>query len=253
MLRVEDLSKAYRTKAGPLEVLRALSFSVENEFVSLIGPSGSGKSTLIHILGGFLMPDSGTVTFDGVRVCKPGSQRAVIFQEDAVFPWMTVRQNAESGPRFRGADRKERTALAYEYLKLVDLAEVADFWPKQLSGGMRKRVELARAYAARSQCLLMDEPFGALDIITRRTMQHGLSALWQREPKPVVFVTHDVEEALFLSDRILVMSKKPAGILKAVVVPFARPRVDALRREPKFLELRYELENALDTSPAKPC
>ena len=246
MLQVENLSKAYETKTGLLQVLSGLTFSIgRTEFASMIGPSGSGKSTLIHILAGFLPADSGALTFDKKPICGPSPERTVIFQEDAVFPWMTVRQNAESGPRFCGVEKSKRTAAASEYLKLVDLSEVSDFWPKQLSGGMRKRVELARAYAANSRCLLMDEPFGALDIITRRTMQHGLLKLWQREPKPVLFVTHDVEEALFLSDRILVLSKKPAVIIKQTAVPFARPRDDTLRREQKFLDVRYELEDTL--------
>jgi len=135
--------------------------------------------------------------------------------------------------------------MCSKYLSIVDLSGFEDFWPKQLSGGMRKRVELARAYAARSQCLLMDEPFGALDVLTRRAMQTGLLTLWGIEPKPIVFVTHDVEEALFLSDRILIMTKRPTRMLREIVVPFARPRSEEIRRDTKFATLRYELERVI--------
>jgi len=182
----------------------------KNEFVSIVGTSGCGKSTLINILAGFLDYDSGFISINGKTNLKPDGERTVVFQEDAVFPWMTVYENICYGPRINKKTKEKQTELVNKYSKLVGLNEFLNYYPKQLSGGMKKRVDLARAYANNPSILLMDEPFGALDVFTRQTMQKELLSLLEYENKTVIFITHDISEAILLSDRIVLMQNKTA-------------------------------------------
>ncbi len=237
----DGVSVDFPTASGPMRVLDDVSFRVrDGEFVSIIGPSGCGKTTMMNLVAGFLKPSSGTVSLDGRPVTGPGPDRGVIFQEYGVFPWLTVKQNIAFGLNLRASrvPEGEREAICARYMKLMGLADFADAWPKTLSGGMRQRLAIARAYAVRPEFLLMDEPFGALDAQTRNAMQDLLIEVLHTEGKTVMLITHSVEEAAYLSDRIVVMTARPARIREIVEVPFPHPRHDALHERPEFSELR---------------
>ena len=242
-LELRDIAMRYQTRRGaPVAAIERLSLDVpERSFVSIVGPSGCGKSTLLRVAAGLVQPTSGEVRVDGRTVVAPGADRGMIFQSYTLFPWLTVQQNIEFGPRQKGVGSTERAAIARHYLGLVGLHGFADAYPKELSGGMMQRVALARALANDPQVLLMDEPFGALDAQTRLIMQELLLELWQRQPKTILFVTHDIEEALFLSDRIYVMSARPGAIKAHITVPFARPRSLATSEEPDFHALKQKI------------
>ena len=200
MLEFEQVSFSYESCSAL--VLQDLSLKIgDNEFVSIVGLSGCGKTTLLHLAAGFYLPTSGRILFDGKEVFSPSPDRVMVFQEDAVFPWYTVMDNVKYPLLIRRVEEEEIEKQAAAYLKLVGLENFSDFFPKELSGGMKKRVDLARAYLAGPKLLLMDEPFGALDTHTRQKMQMLLMDLWQRNRKTVLFVTHDIAEAVFLSDR----------------------------------------------------
>ena len=220
------------------------------EFVSLIGPSGCGKTTLLNIVAGLLQPTRGKVSLDGRAIERPGVDRSMVFQDDAVFPWYSVQRNVEYGLRSSHAavERRER---AKHLIEMVGLAGREDAYPKQLSGGMRKRVDVARALAPNPKVLLMDEPFGTLDAITKTRLQVEFLRLWDRERMTVLFVTHDIEEALFLSDRLLVMQVNPGRVALDMRVPFPRPRDLEIRTTPEFQALRQELTAALDPEAAR--
>jgi NitT/TauT family transport system ATP-binding protein len=188
----------------------------EREFIALLGPSGCGKSTLLYLLGGFLPIERGAISVEGRPVAGPGPDRGIVFQHFALFPWKTVRQNVLYGLEKKGLPREEQLAIAQRHIELVGLQGFEDSYPSQLSGGMKQRAAIARTLAIDPRVLLMDEPFGALDAQTRHLMQSELLAIWRRSPKTVVFVTHDVQEAVFLAERIVVMSARP-GRVKAVV------------------------------------
>lgn len=241
-ISVQEVSKAYRTSTGSMLALSEANLKIESlETVSLVGPSGCGKTTLLNVIAGFLVPTQGRVLVDDRPVTQSGADRAVVFQADAVFPWLTVRENLSYGPRMRGVGRQEWEPRVDHYLDVVDLTEFADAYPKQLSGGMRKRVDLARAYVNDPKALLLDEPFGALDVFTKESMQQALLHISASEPKTIVFVTHDIEEAIFVGDRVVVMSPRPGRISAELVVPFGRPRTRELRAEPAFQQLRLEI------------
>lgn len=211
------------------------------QIVSLVGPSGCGKTTLLNLIAGFALPTSGHVLVGGSEIDAPGPDRAVVFQADAVFPWLSVRDNLRYGPRMRGVDRTEYEPRVEHFLGLVGLRDFAAAYPKQLSGGMRKRVDLARAYVNDPEVLLLDEPFGALDAFTKEAMQRALMQIAAQEPKTIVFVTHDIEEALFVSDRVIVMSSRPGRVSADITVPFGRPRTMGLRAVPEFQQLRLQI------------
>ena len=211
------------------------------EFVCLVGASGSGKTTLLNVLAGLVEPSAGTVEIDGSPVTQPGPDRVVVFQDDAVFPWLRVRDNVEYGLRIRGAGRAERAARSDEVLRLVGLTQAAARWPRQLSGGMRKRVDLGRALAVGPPVLLMDEPYGALDMLTKERLQVDFAEIVAAEGTTVVFVTHDLEEACFLGDRVVVLSSSPGRIVADVAIEFPRPRGPALKRSAALQELRGAL------------
>jgi NitT/TauT family transport system ATP-binding protein len=213
------------------------------EFVSIIGPSGCGKTTLMNIVGGFVQPSGGVVRLDGRPVEGPGPDRGVIFQEYGVFPWLSVRGNIEFGLRL-GANRvgaQEREATCTRYMALMGLTDFADHFPKHLSGGMRQRLALARAYAVKPEFLLMDEPFGALDAQTRTAMQDLLLDVLQTEGKTVLLITHSVDEAIYLSSRIVVVTARPARVRTVIDVPFGYPRDERVHEDPRFATLRAHI------------
>jgi len=210
------------------------------EFVCVLGPSGCGKSTLLNVLAGFEVPSEGFVTLDGKPVGAPGADRGVVFQQPALFPWKSVKSNVAHGPRMAGVPVKTANCLAAQYLDLVGLAHVADAYPHTLSGGMQQRVAIARALVNRPSVLLMDEPFGALDAQTRAMMQETLLRIWSEIRATVVFVTHDIDEAIFLSDRVLIMSAGPGRIIADLPVGLQRPRLPEVAAERAFVEIKRE-------------
>jgi NitT/TauT family transport system ATP-binding protein len=226
---------------GNLKVVDDVSYAIrEGEFVSVIGPSGCGKTTMMNIVAGFVQPSRGAVLLDGRPVAGPGPDRGVIFQEYGVFPWLTVKENIAFGLKL-GANRVPdgaREEICARYMRLMGLTDFADAWPKTLSGGMRQRVAIARAYAVKPEFLLMDEPFGALDAQTRSAMQDLLLQVLQAEGKTVMLITHSVEEAVYLSNRIVVMTARPTRIREVIEVPFGYPREESLHEKPEFGALR---------------
>ena len=239
-----DLVVEFPTAQGPMRVLDGVSLDIrQGEFVSVIGPSGCGKTTLMNILGGFVQPTSGQALLDGKPVGGPGPDRGVMFQEYGVFPWLTVRKNIEFGLKLAGnkVPKSEHAAIVERYMGLMGLKDFADHHPKHLSGGMRQRLALARAYAVRPQFLLMDEPFGALDAQTRSAMQDLLLEVLQTEDKTVMLITHSVEEAIYLSSRIVVVTARPARIRTIIDLPFGYPRAENLHEDPRFAALRSEI------------
>jgi len=237
----DRVSVEFQTQSGPLRVVDNVSYRIgDREFVSVIGPSGCGKTTMMNLVAGFAEPTSGAVLLDGQPVTAPGPDRGVIFQEYGVFPWLTVRQNIAFGLNLRASrvPESEREDICERYMRLMGLADFANAWPKTLSGGMRQRLAIARAYAVKPEFLLMDEPFGALDAQTRSAMQDLLIEVLHAEGKTVMLITHSVEEAVYLSDRIVVMTARPASIREIVQVPFVHPREESLHDKPEFGDLR---------------
>jgi NitT/TauT family transport system ATP-binding protein len=240
----ERVCVEFPAASGPLKVIDDVSCEIrDREFVSVIGPSGCGKTTMMNIVAGFVQPSSGTVRLDGRPVAGPGPDRGVIFQEYGVFPWLSVKQNIEFGLKLRAnrVPEGEREAICERYMRLMGLSDFAAAWPKTLSGGMRQRLALARAYAVKPEFLLMDEPFGALDAQTRSAMQDLLLQVLQAERKTVMLITHSVEEAVYLSSRIIVMTARPMRIREIVEVPFGYPRQESLHEQAQFGELRSHI------------
>ena len=243
-LRFEDVGVDFPTAAGPMCVVDGVDLEVrQGEFVSIIGPSGCGKTTLLNIVGGFVKPTRGQVLLDHEPVKGPGPDRGVIFQEYGVFPWLTVRGNIEFGLGLRANSRHagHRTEIVERYLTLMGLKDFANHHPKHLSGGMRQRLALARAYAVRPEFLLMDEPFGALDAQTRTAMQDLLLQVLATEGKTVMLITHSVDEAIYLSSRIVVVTARPARVRTVIDVPFGYPRDEAVHEDPRFALLRAHI------------
>jgi NitT/TauT family transport system ATP-binding protein len=227
-------------------VLRDIELSIaRGQFVCIIGESGCGKSTLLRMMAGLLEPSEGEVLHDGVRVRGVNQALGFVFQQDAVFPWLTVERNVEYGPKSRGVPKAEREKLVAQWCDAVGLGAFRKAYPKQLSGGMRKRVDLARAYANSPDVLLMDEPFAALDVQTKATMQEAVLDLWQSTQKTVVFVTHDLDEAVFLSDVVVVLSSRPGRVHATIRNPLGRPRNEATRVGDAFAAAKRELWTAL--------
>jgi NitT/TauT family transport system ATP-binding protein len=237
-LRARGLGHAYAGER-PVRALDGIDLEVlENEFLVLVGPSGCGKTTFLQIAAGFLRPTEGTIEADGRPVQGPGPDRGYVFQEDAVFPWMRVRDNVEFGLVAKGLPAAERRRRADHFIRLVGLEGFEDAFPKELSGGMLKRVDLARAYAVDPSVLLMDEPFGPLDAHTRAAMQDELGKIWEQARKTAVFVTHDIEEAIFLGDRVVVFTPRPGRIRTIIEVDLPRPRRAAAKLTEAFLGLK---------------
>lgn len=246
MIECVNLKKTFETSRGSVDVVDDVTLSVkENELVVLFGPGQCGKSTMINCMAGLESATSGTVTVDGNLVVKPGPDRGVVYQRMALFPWLTVMGNVEYGPKVRGIPKKERRALAQHYIDLVGLTGFENRFPNQLSGGMQQRVGIARAYCNEPKVLFMDEPFGHLDAQTRYLMQEDLMHIWGKEKRTIIFVTNNIEEAIYLADRIIVMTNCPTRIKKEYSVTLPRPRnyVDSA-----FLALREEISAIVDKS-----
>lgn len=225
ILEIERLSKVFPMNGGFLPVLEEITFFAESgELICILGRSGCGKSTLLKIVAGFVPPSSGKATIKGTPVKAPGPDRCVIFQEDALFPWLTVRENIAFGLRGRNRKKKSRAAEVERFLELVGLGEFGDYLPNEISGGMKQRVALARVLILKPEVLLMDEPFASLDAQSREEMQNLLLALWQELSHTILFVTHDVNEAVILADKILLMSQNPGRIRDVIRVDLPRPR-----------------------------
>jgi NitT/TauT family transport system ATP-binding protein len=253
-LALRNIVKVYGTGEEAVTALDGVSLDVDDsEFVSILGPSGCGKSTLLRIIDGLLEPTSGTVQIDGAEVTGSGQDRGMVFQSFNLFPWRTVRDNIEFGLEVAGVDKDERRKTAQEYIDLVGLTDFGDSYPKELSGGMQQRVGLARALAIDPEILLMDEPFGALDAQTRELMQTELLKIWSKNQKTSVFITHDIEEAIFLSDRVVVLTDRPGRIHEIIDVPFDRPRYGRdLKADAKFGELRERIWDLLFEDTQQP-
>ena len=245
-IELRDIHVAFGTGADTVHATRGVSLDVRpGEFVSVIGPSGCGKSTLLNIVAGFNRPTSGTAEMDGMPITRPGSERGVVFQQYSLFPWLSVRKNVEFGLRMAGVSAREREERARDLLKLAGLAAFENHYPDQLSGGMKQRIGIVRALATSPQVLLMDEPFGALDTQTRTVMQEILTNMWQKFRISVFFITHDIEEAVFLSDRIYVMTARPGRIKAEITVPLPRPRTAAMTEIPEFHALVKRLKGLI--------
>ena len=243
-IRFDGVGVDFPTATGPMTVVEAVDLDIrQGEFVSIIGPAGCGKTTLMNIVGGFVKPTRGQVLLDGAPVAAPGPDRGVIFQEYGVFPWLTVRGNIAFGLRLAANKRHaaQRTEIVARYLALMGLSDFADHFPKHLSGGMRQRLALARAYAVQPAFLLMDEPFGALDAQTRGAMQDLLLQVLAAEGKTVLLITHSVDEAIYLSSRIVVVTARPARVRTVIDVPFAYPRSESVHEDPRFAALRAQI------------
>jgi NitT/TauT family transport system ATP-binding protein len=242
----DHVSLEFSTEGKTLRVVDDVSYEVRNgAFVSIIGPSGCGKTTMINMIAGFLRPTAGRVLLDGAPIAGPGVERGVIFQDYGVFPWLTVRQNVAFGLNLRASrvPAAQRDEIVLRYLRLMGLADFADVWPRTLSGGMRQRLAIARAYATTPEFLLMDEPFGALDAQTRSAMQNLLLEVLEAERKTVVLVTHSVDEAVYLCSTIVVMTARPTRIREVVEVPFGYPRAESLHEMPEFGEVRAHVRS----------
>jgi NitT/TauT family transport system ATP-binding protein len=255
MIAIEGLGKTFETARRSSHLaLTDISLDVaDGEFVSILGPSGCGKSTLLYIVGGFVQPTQGTVAVGGKPVTGPGPDRGPVFQEFALFPWKTVLGNVMYGPLERGMVRTKAEEKARALIALVHLTGYENFYPKELSGGMKQRVAIARTLAYGPSILLMDEPFGALDAHTRTGLQRELLEIWERDRKTVLFVTHSVEEAVFLSDRVVVLTRSPGRIKETIKIDLPRPR----RRADLLVDRRYQtlvidIERLMDTPEQAP-
>jgi len=246
-LDIQAVSKQFAHAGKSTLALDNVNLEVEaGEFVCLLGPSGCGKSTLLNIVAGFMKADSGTILSHGKPVTKPGVDRCVLFQQPTLYSWLTTRQNVMFGPKMTGVDKATAREKATEILQRVGLEAFQDHYPHQLSGGMRHRVAYARALINKPTILLLDEPFAALDAITRASMQDFLLNLWQQEKTTILFVTHDVEEAALLADRVCVMSPRPGRIYDVSPVEVSRPRTQATIETPEFIRTRRALRETLE-------
>jgi NitT/TauT family transport system ATP-binding protein len=245
-LSISGLVKRYPVKGGDLLALDGIDLDVAaGSFVSLVGVSGCGKSTLLNVVAGLDTPTAGTVTVDGDLVVGPGPDRGVVFQAYSLFPWRTVTENVEFGLECQKVSRAERRRRAADMLGVVGLTEFADRLPRELSGGMRQRVAIARALVTEPDLLLLDEPFGALDLQTRRSLHEFLHHVWERTGATVLMVTHDVGEAVYLSEQVVMLTARPGRVAESIDVPFGRSRGPALRRDPKFIALEDEIDDLL--------
>ena len=242
LVSVEGVTKDFAKRGLTVKALASVSLAIDAaEFVAVLGPSGCGKSTLLNLVAGFEAPTAGTVRFKGAPVVEPSPKRAVVFQEPALFPWLSVLDNVTFGPRVQGLARADYEPRARAILAQVGLEQFAKHYPGELSGGMRQRVGIARVLVMDPEVLLMDEPFGALDAQTRTLMQELLLSVWERYKQTVLFITHDIEEALLLADKVHVMTARPGRIKKSIEVGLPRPRPADITTSPEFNALKREI------------
>lgn len=253
ILEIKDLKKIYKTKNGEVEALNGVSLDIKrNEFITIVGPSGCGKSTMLNIVAGLLSPTSGEALCNGKVIDGTSADRGVVFQQYALFPWLTVRKNIEYGLRrkkvksdnsdkLRHLSNSEVGEIASKYIKMVQLEDFENSYPKELSGGMKQRVALARAYAVNPEILLLDEPFGALDAQTRTQLQQDLLQIWESEKKTCLFITHDIEEAIILGERVVIMSARPGRIKEIVNIDIPYPRDQKTKMSSRFTEVKNHI------------
>jgi ABC-type nitrate/sulfonate/bicarbonate transport system ATPase subunit len=247
-MAILDITRVSKTFPGGTVALQATDLTVqENDFITILGPSGCGKSTLLRMVAGLDSPTSGSIELDGHPVTGPGADRGMVFQSYTLFPWLTVLQNVCFGLREKGLPLAEQHAVATSFIAKVGLRGFENHYPKQLSGGMQQRTALARALANDPRILLMDEPFGALDHQTRELMQELLLGIWEAERKTVLFVTHDIDEAIFMGTRVVVMSARPGRIKCDLPVPIAHPRHYSVKTQPAFVDLKARLTEEIRT------
>jgi NitT/TauT family transport system ATP-binding protein len=243
---LKDVTKTYRSTTTDVVAIKNVNIEVmEHEIFTIVGPSGCGKTTVLNMVGGFISPTSGQHADSGKPVTGPNGKCGVVFQDPSVFPWMTVEDNVGYGLSCRRIEGLARDAVIQKYLSLIGLEEFARSWPRELSGGMKKRVELARTYAFNPEVLLLDEPFGGLDVFTKEEMHMLLLKIWQTERKSILFVTHDVEEAVFMGHRVGVMTRRPGSIKQEFVIPFGMPRELSLKLTPEFIDIRRKVVESL--------
>lgn len=242
ILEIKDVGKTFNTKSGETTALEKTSFSInEGEFVTILGPSGCGKSTVLRIVAGLEEATSGQVLLDGEPINGPGPDRGMVFQSYTLFPWLTVKENITFGLNLNGMRQKERDDVARHYLQLIGLVGFEEHYPIQLSGGMKQRVAIARALASNPKILLMDEPFGALDAQTRNIMQEVLLKAWDESKKTILFITHDVDESIFLADSVYVMTARPGRLKKKIPIHLERPRDFIVKGTTEFAKYKEEL------------
>jgi len=241
-IELDNVSVKYSMGVETFTAVSGVTATIQGDkFVSILGPSGCGKSTLLNTISGFLPPSGGRVLVNGKEITGPGPDRGMVFQKHNLFPWKTVLQNIEYGPKVCGMGYHQRRRIALEYAEQIGMSSFLNVYPAELSGGMKQRVALARAFANDPEVLLMDEPFASLDAQTSYFMQELLNNVWSATPKPVVFVTHSADEALFLSDEIILLSASPASVQEVIPVGFDRPRDRSLFKDPKYIELLESL------------
>lgn len=239
---IRDVERIYESSRGPVKALNHINLQIyENEFVCVVGPSGCGKSTLLNIMAGLDKATKGEILVDGEKVEEPSTERGVIFQQYALFPWLTVKKNIMYGLKNKKMTREQAGRAADKYIKMVGLDEFSSSYPKELSGGMKQRVAIARAFAMNPKLLLLDEPFGALDAQTRAQLQSDLLDTWEQEQKTCFFITHDVEEAVLLAQRVVIMSSRPARIKRIVDIDIPYPRTQETKMDSRFMELKNEI------------
>lgn len=249
-LSLEKISVTYTHRNRLVVALEGLSFHVaDKELLCILGPSGCGKSTILHLIAGFVRPTSGEINVNGHTFIKPGSDRAVVFQRHNLFPWKTVKENIEFGPRMRGLPKGQRHEIVSHYLEAIELSDFANSYPSQLSEGMQQRVGLARAYANDPEILLMDEPFASLDAQTVVRMRELLLRIWSENPKTIIFVTHDTDEAIQLADRVLLLSARPGSVRAEFRIDLPRPRVRDIFANPQYVALRKTILDSVFDGP----
>lgn len=238
-LVISNVTKIFKNGSETVQALEEINLHVrEKEFISILGASGCGKSTLLRIIGGLEKPTTGSINLDGKKITQPGPDRGMVFQAYTLFPWLTVQKNIEFGLKQKGISKMERAQIAQKYVEIVGLKGFEDVYPKRLSGGMKQRVAIARALANDPEIILLDEPFGALDMQTRSIMQELLLNVWQKSKKTVILVTHDIDEAIFMADRVVVMKSRPGSIKEIIDVELPRPRDYHIKTSEKFMEYK---------------
>ena len=238
-LKIDNVKKTFDSRNGLVTALSEVNMDImENEFITVVGPSGCGKSTLLNIIAGLTEPTSGSVYCDGHLVTGTGTERGVVFQQYALFPWLTVKGNVKFGLEMKGIKGKEADEIAMKYIKMVELEDFVNHYPKELSGGMKQRVAIARAYAVNPSVLLMDEPFGALDAQTRTQLQEELLQTWEKEQKTCFFITHDVDEAIILGQKVVIMSARPGRVKEVVDINIPYPRNQETKMSKEFLDIK---------------